>query len=310
MKIAIINYPQAMKSAIFGLDDLFSLANRLCIDNQLDATFDVEILGLTDLAQISAIETHTAIVIPPSINSSYYLNPENKLAAWLTERHNKGSILCSACAGAFLIAQTGLLNGREATTHWQLVNTLEERFPEIKLNPDKILINHGDIITAGGVMSWIDLSLELVEQLASPTIMRQLGKILVVDTGRREQRYYQQFSPKLAHGDEVILQAQKNIQSNFNKVIKVSDMAKSACLTERTFLRRFSHCTGLNPSTYIQRLRVQKACDLLETTKTTFEVIANSVGYEDTSACRKAFVKVIGLTPRDFRKRFVSDANT
>ncbi len=154
-------------------------------------------------------------------------------------------------------------------------------------------------------MSWLDLGLALVEKLASPYVSRQLGKLLVIDTAGREQRYYQQFSPVFTHVDSVILRAQKSIQSRYRHAVKVSELAKESCLTERTFLRRFVKATGLKPKVYIQRLRVQKACDLLETTQQSFETIANNVGYEDTSACRKIFMRVMGLTPRAFKKRFV-----
>lgn len=158
---------------------------------------------------------------------------------------------------------------------------------------------------AGGMMSWLDLGLTLVETLVSPYIARQLGKLLVIDTAGREQRYYRQFSPIFTHGDSVILRAQKTIQSNYQQGKKISALANDLCLTERTFLRRFVKATGFKPSEYIQRLRIQKACNLLETTQRSFELIANDVGYENTSACRKIFVRIIGLTPRAFKKRFV-----
>ncbi len=193
------------------------------------------------------------------------------------------------------------------TTHWGLVTSFSESYPDVKLNTDKIIVNDGDIISAGGMMSWIDLSLELVAQFISPNIMRKLGKILVVDTGQREQRYYQQFAPKLTHGDSTILSIQRKLQRDYKQPTKVSELAQLCCLTERTFLRHFVKATGIKPREYIQRLRVQKVCDLLENSSDTFEMIVNKVGYEDISACRKVFVRIMGLTPKQFKKRFVSD---
>ena len=157
-------------------------------------------------------------------------------------------------------------------------------------------------------MSWLDLGLELVAQFTSPSIMRQLGKILVVDTGRREQRYYQQFTPPLTHGNETILAVQRRLQTTYQLPLKIRDIAKSCHLTERTFLRHFHRATGINPRHYIQRLRIQKACELLENTAETFARIANEVGYEDISACRKIFVRIMGLKPQEFRKRFGNDS--
>jgi len=308
MNIAIIDYPDVLKSAVYGLREMFLLANRLCAEHQFPKRFDVDIIRLDNMVEKPASgKVYTAVFLPPGMESNFYLAPLEALTNWLAAKHAEGSILCSACAGAFLIAPTGLLDGRKATTHWRLVNTLCELYPEINLNPDKIIINDGDIITAGGMMSWLDLGLELVEQLTSPHIMRQLGKLLVVDTGAREQRFYQQFSPLFTHGDDEILNAQKTLQIDYGRPVKVSALATASYLTERTFLRRFVKATGMKPSEYIQRLRVQKACDLLENTKRNFETIANEVGYEDTSACRKTFVKIMGLTPREFKKRFVGN---
>jgi transcriptional regulator GlxA family with amidase domain len=248
-------------------------------------------------------EAHV-IVLPPSIEGEYFVNPETSLIQWLVQQHQQGSIICSACAGSFVIAAAGLLDHRAATTHWDLAGMLAKQFPHVKVNSEKILINDGDIITAGGLMSWIDLGLELVAQFTQPAIMRQLGKYLIVDTGPREQSYYQSFKPILDHGDKIILKTQHFIQANFQKPLSIAKLAQQCHLTERTFLRHFVTATGFKPNEYIQRLRIQKACDLLETTTFTFEAISLKVGYEDTSACRKAFVKVIGLTPKDFKRRF------
>lgn len=204
------------------------------------------------------------------------------------------------------MAATGLLNDKEVTTHWNLVDKFREYYPNIALNPKKILIKDHNIITAGGMIAWLDLALVVINQLSSPKIARQLGKLLVIDTGQREQCYYQQFIPKLNHNDATILSAQKVIHSRYKDTIKISDLAKTHHLTERTFLRRFTKATAIKPSEYLQRFRIQTACDLLENTNSSFEIIANVVDYENVSACRKAFIKIMGLTPKKFRQRFVN----
>jgi transcriptional regulator GlxA family with amidase domain len=303
--LAVIHYPQALQSAVWGLVELFLLAGQICRERQLPWTFSIDVLTLDQLPQGAlAAQPYQALLLPPSLERAFYLAPSSDLLHWLKARHGEGSILCSACAGAFLIAATGLLDGRLATTHWALIELFKTRYPGVRLNADKILVNDGDIITAGGMMSWLDLGLELVAQLTQPAIMHQLGKILVVDTGQREQRYYQQFIPRFSHGDEVIMRVQSRLQADFHKVLRMTELAEAVCLTERTFLRRFVRATGLTPHVYLQRLRVQKACDLLENTREPFESIAGQVGYEDVSACRKLFLRVMGLTPGEFRKRF------
>lgn len=308
MNIAIIDYPDALQSAVFGLREIFALASQLCVEQQLSLKFDVDIITLDQMTEpLLSNKRYTAVILPPSLENAFYLAPAETLKKWLVAKHGDGSILCSACAGSFIIASTGLLDEREATTHWGLVTAFNEHYPDVHLNTNKIIVNDGDIISAGGMMSWLDLSLELVAQFASPAIMRQLGKILVVDTGQREQRYYQQFSPILTHGDATILSIQRKLQTDYTQAIKITEFAGLCNLTERTFFRHFVKATGIKPREYIQRLRIQKVCDLLENTKDTFEMIANSVGYEDIGACRKIFVRIMGLTPREFRKRFVSD---
>ena len=305
MKLAIIDYPGALKSAVFGLNELFMLANRLCAEHLPSVQFECEIIAVTSTGDIAANkQRYNAIILPPSIDNIFYPEPSCQLKNWLIKKHQQGSMLCSACAGAFILAATGLLDKREATTHWGLVNEFRRLHPEVSLNVSKILVNDQDMITAGGMLSWVDLGLELVAQFATPHIMRQLGKTLVVDTGQREQRYYQQFSPRLTHGDELILKVQQKLQTDYAQIIKIRALAEFCCLTERTFLRRFFKATGLNPSEYLQRLRIQKACGLLESVTDSFAVIASKVGYDDINACRKIFVRIMGLTPREFRKRF------
>lgn len=331
IRLLIVNYPGSMQSAIIGLEEMLMLANQLVAKftaysqhqseinarrkSMLDNFFEVNIIDRDIWLSQSAQKKTTlhakahVIVLPPSIEGEYFVNPETSLIQWLVQQHQQGSIICSACAGSFVIAAAGLLNHRAATTHWDLAGMFAKQFPQVKVNSEKILINDGDIITAGGLMSWIDLGLELVAQFTQPAIMRQLGKYLIVDTGPREQSYYQSFKPILDHGDKIILRTQHFIQANYQQALPITELAQQCHLTERTFLRHFVTATGFKPNAYIQRLRIQKACDLLETTAFTFEVISHKVGYEDTSACRKVFVKITGLTPKNFKRRFSRTAD-
>lgn len=243
--------------------------------------------------------------MPPALSGEYYKTPSLALVTYLQTAHKTGTLLCSACAGAFILANTQLLDHRAATTHWQLATEFNEQFKQVNLNIESLLINDGDIITAGGLMSWIDLGLELVAQFTRPKIMRALGKLLIVDTGKREQRYYGSFTPKFNHGNAQILQVQHYIQKHFDQPLCVAKLAGLAHMSERTFLRQFSNATTLKPIQYIQRIRVQKACDLLETTTQSFEQIALNLSYEDVNSFRKVFIKIIGLSPTAFRARFV-----
>ena len=134
--------------------------------------------------------------------------------------------------------------------------------------------------------------------------MRHLGKILLVDTAQREQRYYQQFIPNYNHGDKAVLASQQYIDKHFSEEISVSELAKIACTSERTLLRRFTESTKLRPSSYLQRYRIQKACSMLESSKDKVDTIAFSTGFKNVNAFRKLFHQIMGLSPTEFRRRF------
>ncbi|ATE64560.1 GlxA family transcriptional regulator [Rhizorhabdus dicambivorans] len=225
-------------------------------------------------------------------------------ARFLLDRHAQGAVLASNCGGAFVLAATGLLAGRPATTHWQFANAFRDRFPDVLLDPDKIVIEDGDIITAGGLMAWTDLGLRLVDRLFGPSVMIETGRFHLVDPVGREQRHYSNFSPRMTHGDEPILKVQHWLQARGARAVSVGEMAAQAGLEERTFLRRFKAATGLKPSEYSQHLRIGKARELLEATRRPVEQIAWSVGYEDAAAFRKLFHRIVGLTPGEYRQRF------
>ncbi|WDE13770.1 GlxA family transcriptional regulator [Thalassomonas haliotis] len=305
IQIVIIDYPSALQSAVQGLKELFIFANQIIKEQKLAQQFIIEIVP-PEQKQLAEIKQADIIILPPNLAGNYYLAPSPRLLNVLCDAHKAGAIMCSACAGAFILAQTSLLDGRTVTTHWQLADEFHRQFPDITLKIESLLINDGDIISAGGLMSWVDLGLEIVAQFTKPHIMRSLGKFLIVDTGKREQRYYGSFTPTFNHGNQPILQVQHHIQSNYNQPIKMAELAAQACMSERTFLRHFTEATKFKPLEYVQRFRVQKACELLESSNLSFEQISPQVGYEDVNSFRKLFIKVIGLTPTAFKERFAS----
>ncbi|TEW51682.1 GlxA family transcriptional regulator [Psychromonas algicola] len=304
INIAIIDYPNSLKSALYGFVEMFNSANQIAAEQNVNCQFIPQIIDSSESTDFSN-EKFTIILLPPSNRSDYYLTPSNHLLQGLLQQHLTGATLCSACAGTFILAATNLLKDKQVTTHWGLEAPFRQKFPEIRLNVDKILINQGNIITAGGMMSWQDLALEIICQYTNANVLHRLGKYLVIDTGQREQRFYRQFIPILNHGDTQILSIQHALKESFYLPQTIAEIATRNNLTERTFLRRFFKATQLKPKQYIQHLRIQRVCELLESSKLSFELIANQVGYEDSGACRKLFIRIIGLTPSEFRKRFV-----
>ncbi len=306
--IAIIQYPNSLKSAIYGLSEMFELATTIGPQQAVDVQFKVDVINPLDKSSIVKLGTHErhydVVIMPPCNVGDYYLQPHQYLLDWLIETANKNTLLTSACAGTFILAAANVLKDKTVTTHWGLEMLFKEKHPHIELAIEKILISQGNIITAAGMMSWVDLGLEIVAQFSHPNVMRLLGKELIIDTGIREQRFYQQFIPNVQHGDKIIIAIQNKLKGNYSQRVIFQQLAQDFHLTERTFLRRFVKATGLKPSEYLQKLRIQKACELLETNSMSFDGIALKVGYEDAGACRKLFLRTMGLTPKEFKKRF------
>ncbi len=315
VEIGILIYPGAQLAAVYGLTDLFAVAGRLVRAHRPGGTDHLRITHWrsddTGAKIICVHDTHPAtppqpqfMLLPPSLAGLPPDTTTTRLATWLKAQHTAGVVLGSVCLGAFLLAETGLLRGRSATTHWSQAEALASRFPDIEVDTGKLIIDDGDVITAGGIMAWTDLGLRLVERLFGPTVTLETARFLLVDPAGREQRFYSSFSPNLHHGDEAVLKVQHWLQRQGRGDVTLTAMAAQAGLEERTFLRRFHKATGLKPTEYRQHLRVGKAREMLELTNRSVEQIAWHTGYEDVGAFRKVFHKVVGLSPSDYRRRF------
>jgi transcriptional regulator GlxA family with amidase domain len=317
IEIGILISPHAQTSSVYGLGDLFSLANTFMAQH---ASLSGQVIRITHWkfkdAKAKNIEcvfdTHSEIaehhiqflVVPPSLGDLITPIDAGPWARWVSTQHSSGATICSICSGAFLVAESGVLNGRRATTHWSYGTHLAKRFPELEVDINKLIIDDGDVITAGGLMAWVDLGLRLVDRLFGSTVMLQTARFMLVDPSGREQQHYSNFSPILHHGDEEILKVQHWLQGSGSRTATVSLMAKKAGMEERTFLRRFQRATEMKPTEYCQHLRVGKAREALEFTKKNIDQIAWAVGYEDTGSFRKVFQKIVGITPGEYRNRF------
>jgi len=316
IEIGILLYAGAQMSAVLGLTDLFGVANRLSAEHGGTNPKDLRISHWQSRDKpsyelVRVFDTHqqqpqklVGLILPPNLNTDPQGGAIPELQRWVETQHASGCIVCSVCGGALLLAKTGLLNGRTATTHWTFSQTLADRFPQIRVDTEKLIIDDGDIITAGGLMARVDLGLKLVDRFLGPTVMLETAQFFLVDVSGRQQRFYSNFSPKLHHGDEPILKVQQWLQNSDVGSLSVSTMAAKARMGERTFLRRFQKATGLTPTEYVQHLRVGKARESLEFSSLAMKEIAWKVGYEDYGAFRKVFQKIMGLSPGDYRLRF------
>lgn len=302
--IGLLNYSGAQKSSLFGLIDFFDTATLLN-DTTSARPLKPVMVELTGKPETSLPlpGTLNAIICPPRLrDDAPPTTPQEH--AWLRAHHEAGCVMSSVCAGAFVLAQTGLLDGRSATTHWRLSEPFQAAFPDVHLETEKMLIDDGDIITAGGVMAWVDLGLRLIERFHGSAVMLNVARQFLVEPGRRDQRYYSSFAPPLDHGNKAILKVQHWLQRSYRDHPTIERMAEIAGMSERTFLRQFQKRVGLTPISYLQALRVEKARSLLELSSDSFGQIAWQVGYQDPAAFRKVFLRTIGLSPQEYRRRF------
>ncbi|MCY1406286.1 HTH-type transcriptional activator RhaS [compost metagenome] len=315
VEIGLLVYPGAQLAAVYGLTDLFSVANRMAGEHPESGLPTLRVrhwAADSESGEIRCVfDTHPAlssrmnvVILPPCLDGLPPIENLQLFSQWLRQQHAAGATLGSVCAGVLLLAETGLLSGRPATTHWNFAETLGERYPDIAVDADKLIIDDGDIITAGGVMAWTDLGLALVDRLLAPSIASATAHFLVIDLSRQTQRYFSRFAPKLTHGDAAVLKVQHWLQKQGARDVTLGAMAEQAGLGERTFLRRFQQATGLKPTEYCQELRVAKGRELLEFTTRSVDQIAWEVGYQDPGAFRKVFQRIVGLPPKEYRLRF------
>jgi transcriptional regulator GlxA family with amidase domain len=187
-------------------------------------------------------------------------------------------VVAAVCGGVFILARSGLLAGRQAATHWAFDEEFSLQFTDVLTETNRMVIDYGDIVTAGGVLAWADLGLRLVERFLGPTVMLDTARFMNVDPPGREQQFYSDFIPKTKHGDSAILTAQHWLSAQRESPVLVADIARYACLEPRTFLRRFLQANGMKPSEYQRRLRITRARELLEFSRKSVDAIAASVG--------------------------------
>lgn len=306
-EIGLLIYPDCQLSAIHGLTDLFRIANdwaegrhAIRVSHWRDGPDGVTCVWDSH----SGPHRLSHVIAPPSIVMPELMAPQTVAADWMRDRHAEGATLCSVCAGAFVLAQTGLVDGRRATTHWAFARQLAQRFPRIHLAEENMVLDEGDIITAGGILAWADLGLTLVERLLGPATMLATARFLLVDPPRSSQRPFASFVPRFDHGDDAIRRAQHHLHAHAREAANMSELHGIAGMTERTFLRRFTAATGHRPNVYLQQVRVAKAREALERTNAPVDRIAWEVGYSDPAAFRKTFHKLAGLSPTAYRQKF------
>ncbi|MBC6624445.1 GlxA family transcriptional regulator [Pseudomonas sp.] len=314
VELGVLIYQGAQLAAVHGLTDLFGVANRIAAEHE---SAQLPLLRVSHW-QVDAHGTPArtfdsppgpeqpmmAVLVPPSIAEFTEDQAPPALLEWLRLQHAGGTVLGGVCIGSIMLARSGLLDGRSATTHWSSAKSFAACYPAVRLEADKPIVDDGDLITSAGLMAWSELGLRLVDRLMGPSIAADTARFLVIEHSASASQCGSNFAPILRHGDGAVLKVQHWLQASGAVDVSVAAMAQEANLEERTFLRRFRNATGLKPTEYCQHLRVGKARQMLEFTNGTIDHIAWTVGYQDPSAFRVIFKKITGLSPSDYRNRF------
>jgi transcriptional regulator GlxA family with amidase domain len=319
-KVTILAPYNTMATTIFGPMDILNQAGRLwnrVTKSPQTPFFDVTIAS----ADGKPIRSVNNIYIQPHcsiedvqqtdlilISSATYIqeilekNPE--LAPWIRHHYDQGAHVASICTGVFLLAETGLLDGKSATLHWGFADMFRKRYPQVKLRQDRMYIDHGRLYCSAGVAAGLDLSLYLVGKFCGRQAAVESAKTMVLDMGRVSQAPYERFFFPRDHGDPLVVKAQEWIEQHESRPIDYEWLAQELRTSRRSMERRFKRSVGVTPLGYLQKLRVERAKRLLEEGAYTFSEITYQVGYEDIPFFRKIFVRLTGLRPNEYQRRF------
>jgi len=246
------------------------------------------------------------LLIIPSVSYDYDLviKKNKELINWIREQYKTGAEIASICTGAFLLAATGLLDGKTCSTHWNAAADFRKQFPEIDLQTDKLITVQQGIYTNGGAYSFLNLMLFLVEKYFDRQTAIYCSKVFQIDIDRNTQSPFFIFQTQKNHGDEMVCQAQSYIESHLGEKISFEELASKLTVSRRNFDRRFIKATGNTPVEYLQRVKVEFAKRTLEKGRKTIFEVMDEVGYADDKAFREVFKKITGLSPLDYRAKF------
>ena len=326
LHVSLVAIPEAIVSTLTGIFDVMNAFSMIPPSGDASShappPFQVEIVGLRPgsldlvsnlpvIVQRSVIAFDaTDIIIIPSI----LLGPDGwqkgrhpELVDWLRTMHSRGALLCSACSGIFLLAETGLFDGMDATVHFGYTRPFATAYPEVPIHPERALVisgKHEELITSGAAMTWHDLVLYLIARHAGATAAQTVARFFALQWHQDGLAPYIVFEGRNDHGDLAVEAAQGWVASHFSVANPLEEMIRRTGLTERTFKRRFTSATGLSPIAYVQRLRIEDAKRRLERTEAPVDEISWQVGYEEPAFFRRLFKRVTGMTPGGYRRRF------
>jgi transcriptional regulator GlxA family with amidase domain len=229
---------------------------------------------------------------------------EQKIIGWLQDQFAQGAELASICVGAFLLASTGLLTGKKATTNWLFADLFRKHFPYIVLEDDKVIVDQGRLYSCGGAFSFTSFMIYLIEKFCGHEMAITASKILMINVHEQPQSTFSIFRFQHEHPDEEINKAQLYIEKNYKQSLTLEGLAGRSNMSVRNFIRRFEQATTNTPFEYLQRVRIEAAKKILETKKDGVEQVAARCGYEDVDYFRKIFKRYVAMTPKAYQEKY------
>ena len=326
--IAILVLPETGASVVFGMYDMFKSAGRdwgiveggepgTSLLNALIVSKDG---GSVEVGNGVRIDSHQSfrectrpdIVCVPEINVPPDMFDGQHFSAqveWLKQCYANGAVIATACSGALLLAEAGLLDGHEATTHWAYCDVMSRRYKAVKVHAQRALVVSGDaqrLIMAGGGTSWLDLALYIIARASNVEIAMQVARLNLIDWHSIGQQPFARLARTRQVEDAIIGRCQEWIGNHYHEPAPVAALVRLSGLAERSFKRRFEQSTGMSPLEYVHTLRLEEAKHMLETSDDSIESVAGEVGYEDAGFFSRLFRRKVNMTPAMYRKRFRS----
>lgn len=268
--------------------------------------------GLAIVPQYSVDQISGADLILVSsggVHMDSVLKHNSRAVPWLRQAHSQGATIAGVCSGVCLLAEAGLLDGKEATTHWGMAEQFRARYPKVHLRPDRLVTDAGTVLCGGGVNAALDLSLYLVERYCGRAIAMQCAKALLIETSRTSQAGFAVLAFNKRHADQVITQAQDWIERNYRQVFSMDALASRYNMSPRNFMRRFKVATDGTPLAYLHQVRIAVAKSAIESDNAPIDTISHGVGYEDVAFFRLLFRRYVGMTPTAYREKFGANAS-
>jgi transcriptional regulator GlxA family with amidase domain len=316
--VAILVPERSVLQTIADSQNCFYRVNRFLSRSGRKPLFNIKLVGAkkTILLNNASYSVHpqklisevnkTDLVIIPALagNVLKAIDANSRFIPWIINQYKNGSEIASLCVGAFLLAATGLLNGKKCSTHWGFTDKLKGMFPEVIVQEGSIITEENGIYTSGGANSYWNLLLHLVEKYTDRETAIYISKYFAIDINRNSQSVFAIFNGQKDHDDNSVRKAQEYIEKKIDEKITVADLAVRVALHRRSLERRFRQATGNSVLEYIQRVKMEAAKRSFETTRKNINEVMYEVGYTDTKAFRSTFRKITGLTPVEYRSRY------